>query len=112
MADIDIPSLPLAINYSPEAAELFARGEIEFDLYKCPDWPDLIDVARQQAPIYVHFGLTAGDGRLAMQDFAALAEMRAQTETQFINLHLVTHTTTQPEERQIVDQAVQEMYTD
>jgi|GEM_PF-3341121 len=31
-----------ALNYSPQAAVLLAEGRIEIDLYKCPDWSDLM----------------------------------------------------------------------
>ena len=49
-----------AINYSPQAGELLKQGKIEINLFKCPDWPELIQEASALAPVYVHFPLIAG----------------------------------------------------
>ncbi|HLV36123.1 MAG TPA: hypothetical protein VKY59_13445, partial [Spirillospora sp.] len=52
--------MKFALNYSPQAAELLRAGDIDIDLFKCPDWPHLIEQARQQRPVYIHFPLVAG----------------------------------------------------
>lgn len=81
--------MQFAINYSPEAAELYTEGVITFDMFKCPDWPDLIAQAQQLAPTYVHFPLHAG---LTADDLNARADDIAHwlntTDTYFVNTHL------------------------
>lgn len=79
--------MEFAINYSPQAAALVEAGTIHIDRFKCPDWPDLIAEARQIAPVYVHFALTAGGG-LANIDWAFIEQMLADTDTPYVNLHL------------------------
>jgi hypothetical protein len=54
----------LAINYSPQAAQLMAECRIEFDYFKCPDWPGMISEAQKLKPVAVHFTLIAGNGSL------------------------------------------------
>lgn len=76
------------LNYSRAAADLLTAGKISIDRFKCPNWPDLIDEARRVSPVYVHFDLTAGEGRLAKQDWNAIERLMVQTDTQFLNLHL------------------------
>ncbi len=78
----------LAINYSPEAARLLADGTVEVDLFKCPDWPDLIAEAATHKPIYVHFPLAAGLGTLAETDWATLDELLGQSDSHVVNVHL------------------------
>jgi uncharacterized protein (UPF0276 family) len=80
--------MQLAINYSPQAAQLYRSGAIQLDRFKLPNWDWLIDEARQVAPVYVHFDLIAGDGRLAGRDWAAIERQMRDTGTRFLNLHL------------------------
>lgn len=81
----------LAINYTPQAAALLDSGQIELDLYKCPDWPDLITQAQQQRPVYVHFPLHAGNGNMASADWALVDRLFNETDTAYINIHLAPH---------------------
>jgi len=78
----------LALNYSPQAAGLLQEGSVTFDLWKCPDWPDLIATAKEQLPVYIHFGLLAGRGDLDTVNWERIEELRAQTDTPYVNLHL------------------------
>lgn len=78
----------LAVNYSAEAARLLRRGEVEVDLFKCPDWPDVLAAAASLRPAYVHFPLRAGDGSLAGVDLERVAHLREETGTPFVNVHL------------------------
>lgn len=80
--------MKLAINYSLQAAELLTGGKIEVDLFKCPDWPNLIAAARPYRRVAVHFGLKAGSGRLKDTDWEAVAGWLEQTGTPYVNLHL------------------------
>jgi uncharacterized protein len=78
--------LKFAVNYSPEAAALLDEKRIDIDLYKCPNWDDLITTANQQRPVYVHFPLMTAYGRDV--DLEPVAKLRAQTQTLYINMHL------------------------
>ena len=86
----------LAVNYSPQAAALRLSGSLPIDLYKCPDWPDLIGeaVGSGEHPIYVHFPLVAGDGSLESVDWPRVERLLGETYTPFVNLHLAPHAKT------------------
>jgi len=43
--------MKLAINYSPQAADLLDEGKITFDLYKSTHWPEMISSAARQLPV-------------------------------------------------------------
>ncbi|MFO7900745.1 MAG: DUF692 family protein [Planctomycetota bacterium] len=78
----------LAVNYSPQAARLLAGGRIRFDLFKCPNWPHVIDEAARQHPVYVHFDFRAGRGVPGDTDWSQVDRMLAATETTHVNTHL------------------------
>ena len=80
----------LAVNYSPQAADLFREKKIRFDLFKCPDWDDLIADARAVMPVYVHFPLVTGQIKDA--DLARVENLLEDTLTPYVNVHL--HATT------------------
>lgn len=80
--------MQFALNYSPAAADLLRRGAIHIDLFKCPDWPDLVHEAQAVGPAYVHFPLVTGAGLLEAVDWRAVDQLLAVTDTAFINVHL------------------------
>ncbi len=80
--------MQFAINYSDDASELLQAGQIEVDLFKCPNWDDLIPIASQQRPVYVHFPLIAGQQRLGDVDWDGIQHRMETTATQFVNLHI------------------------
>lgn len=82
--------MKFALNYSPQAMELSREGAIHFDLFKCPDWPDLIAIAQQWRPVYVHFPLLAGQNNLDKVGIDAITHWLNTTETQFVNTHIAT----------------------
>ena len=86
-----------AINYSPQAADLSKQGEIEIDLFKCPDWPELIEEASALAPVYVHFPLVAGHPSLYKTDWRNVERVLEQTNTPFVNVHLEVITEVYPQ---------------
>ncbi len=93
----DTERTKLAVNYSPQAATLRLSGDLPIDLYKCPDWPDLIGEATGEdraQPVYVHFPLVAGDGSLENVDWPRVARLLDETHTPFVNLHLAPHAKT------------------
>lgn len=75
-----------AVNYSPAATVLLQAGRIDVDLLKVPDWPELIREARAFRQVYVHFPLEAGNAA-PMPDLEAVARLREETGTAFVNLH-------------------------
>jgi uncharacterized protein (UPF0276 family) len=82
--------LELAINYSTQVAELLNEGAVRVDRLKCADWPDMIRDAVSLRPAYVHFPLEAGlrQQRYAL-DLDVVSQMRSQTNTPFVNTHLI-----------------------
>src|SRR5262245_61717401 len=82
--------MQLSVNYSLEADQLLREGKITFDRFKCADWPDMIETAKKLLPVYVHFPLDAGSRTGRPPNFAGADEMARQTDTPYVNLHLVT----------------------
>ncbi|HEX7555381.1 MAG TPA: DUF692 family protein [Leptolinea sp.] len=81
--------MKLAVNYSPQAADLLQKGQIQFDLFKTPNWHDMVAEASAQLPVYVHFDLTVGDGRLSEVDWPEVEDFLSKTGTEIVNLHVV-----------------------
>lgn len=77
-----------SLNYSTEMDELLREGAIQVDRIKCAEWPDMIAAAQKIAPVYVHFRLLAGQGLLTGAQLDAVAKMRDETDTPFINTHI------------------------
>ncbi|NQU43101.1 DUF692 family protein [bacterium] len=80
--------MKFAINYSPAADTLLRQKRISLDLYKCPDWPDLIDEARRRLPAYVHFPFRAGKRDLHLVDWRKIDLLLQTTGTRHVNVHL------------------------
>lgn len=88
--------MKFALNYSPQAVQLYQSGQIQVDLFKCPAWPDLISEAMDVGLVYVHFPLRVGDGagnainvetnRPAV--WQPIERILLQTGTRYVNLHL------------------------
>lgn len=78
----------LAVNYSPQAAALLERGVVDFDLFKCPPWPEVIRAARRHRPVFVHFDHRAGQGPPEEEAVGETARLLAATATPFANTHL------------------------
>lgn len=77
-----------ALNYSPQAADLLRQKTLTIDLFKCPDWPDIIAEARTQRPVYVHFPLVAGEHNIEQVGLERVADLRASTHTPYVNTHI------------------------
>lgn len=78
----------LAVNYSPALADLVASGRVELDLFKLPDWDELIDEASTVRPVYVHFPVELGATRLGV-DLDRCLRLMEQTSTSLLNAHVV-----------------------
>ncbi len=80
--------MKFAINYSPQAEKLWRQGKIQVDLFKCPDWPDLVAQVSQMHQVYVHCALYAGRGLMDKVDLDQLQHWLDSTDTLVINTHL------------------------
>ena len=81
-------SMKLAINYSPHAIDLHISQRINVDLFKCPDWSDLIEDLQDKCALYVHFGLIAGRGGLDDERLDQIEGLLDKTGTRYVNTHL------------------------
>ncbi len=98
--------MKFAINYSPQAEQLWRAGKIQVDLFKCPDWHDLVSQVGAIHKVYVHCSLFAGRGRLANVDFATLQGWLDTTDTLVINTHLILRASDFPPGEVISDELV------
>ncbi len=88
--------MKFAVNYSKPARKFLKTGQIHFDLYKLPCWPDVVEKTAPEYPGYIHFPLkvTGGDGTIrdtetkAPVDFARIEHFLTQTRTPLVNVHL------------------------
>jgi hypothetical protein len=99
--------MKLAVNYSPQSSQLFREGVIKLDLFKCPDWPDLVEAARKEQATYVHFSLATLTHNLAEANWQEISYLLALTGTQNINLHLLTEPTLDPDNPTETKNAIQ-----
>ncbi|RLL42791.1 DUF692 family protein [Oceanobacillus piezotolerans] len=82
--------MKFAMNYSEEAKKLVDTGKITIDMFKCPDFDEnLIDRAKESKEVYVHFDVNAGDHRLDKVDWGKVEKLAKETNTPFINMHMV-----------------------
>lgn len=90
-----------AVNYSRPLADLVRAERVPLDLYKCPAWPDLVEEASAQRPVYIHFPLGIGHGidtafdseQNTPIDWAARIDpLLERTRTPLVNLHLAVST--------------------
>ncbi len=83
--------MKLAINYSPQAADLLSKGLIEIDYFKCAGLPDLVEKASTYTQVVVHLNLDAGPGEVKDMEWDAITELINQTKTPYVNLHLAPY---------------------
>lgn len=82
--------MELAVNFSPQAAELLRSGQIDFDLFKTPNWHDMVEEAMNYHPVYVHFDLNVGLGKITGIDWAEVEAFMNKTGTEMVNVHVVS----------------------
>jgi len=80
--------MKFAVNYSREAARLVERGDIEVDLFKCPDLPEHLSEMTALRPGYIHFPFRAGTGCTDSADWDRVEHMVDSTDTPHVNMHL------------------------
>lgn len=80
-------SARLAVNYSHEAAALVASGSISVDLFKVPDWDELITEAADAHDVYVHFAHQIGAAR-ERPELERSSRLMTATKTRSLNVHV------------------------
>ena len=80
--------MKLAVNYSEAAVYLIDKGDANVDLFKVPDWDDLIEEAQELRPVSVHFPFHVGAARESV-DLDRAAGQMSRTGTESLNLHVV-----------------------
>jgi uncharacterized protein (UPF0276 family) len=101
--------MKLAVNYSPQAADLIRAGQIKFDLFKTPNWQSMVADASILLPVYVHFDLSVGDGRLESVDWGEVQAFLDETNTSLVNLHVVSTPDLDPCNQTQVDDALDQI---
>ena len=81
-------SIALAVNYSPQARELALQKAVDFDLFKCPDWPQVLSDAGRDHRTYIHHDLMAGQGQPGADDIDGIGAALESTQTPFVNTHV------------------------
>jgi uncharacterized protein (UPF0276 family) len=89
--------MKFALNYSPQAAVLLKAGKIQIDLFKCPDWDDLVTEAAQFLPVYVHFPFQAGQQDVNQARFEKVKAWLDRTGTYYVNTHVSVQRTALPD---------------
>lgn len=64
-------------------ALLVESGAIDVDLFKCPDWPDLLKQVSALRPCYAHFDFRAGRDLMGAVDWRRLTRLHCLQETQY-----------------------------
>ncbi len=100
--------MKFAINYSPQAEKLWRDGRIQVDLFKCPDWLDLVAQVGAIHDAYVHCALITWRGELDNVDFDLLQHWLDTTETLVINTHFALAKSDFAPDCQITPEAVVE----
>jgi hypothetical protein len=81
----------LVVNYSPQAADLLQKGQIDFELWKCSPLGSIAGTHLAEGTgkgAYVHFSFDAGRADLLKSDWDEVERVLDQTGTPFINVHL------------------------
>ncbi len=86
-----------AVNFSEESKLLTRDKIIKPDLFKCPDWPELIQEALKINPVYVHFDIKLGSKRFSKINWGQVESLLDLTNTQYVNAHLSFPKTNDPE---------------
>lgn len=97
--------MKLAVNYSTQSAALAAEGVIDFDLYKCTEWPEMLAIATER-PAYTHFPFLAGRHDLERISPARIDEILATTATTYLNIHIAPHSAEFPHGGEAMFEAV------
>ncbi|HNT54302.1 MAG TPA: DUF692 family protein [Anaerolineaceae bacterium] len=104
--------MKFAVNYSHAAADLLDAGQIDFDLFKFPDWPDFVPQNGLARAPYVHYTLMTGNGTQAGVNWDMITALRARTASPLVNSHLMAPESLDPADPAQVEAAIQGMVQD
>ena len=88
--------MKLAINYSPEAADLVRKNKINLDYFKTPPWMWMVEEAQPLRPVRIHFPLRVGDGSITNINIPEIKDYMARTGTHYLNVHFSVKTDDYP----------------
>ncbi len=102
--------MKFALNYSEPASILLRDKKIQIDLFKAPDWPELIPLVIEQHPTYIHFSLSTCDGSIPTANYAFIENSLKSTATEYVNVHLNAPRDLNPSDAGAVQNAIAMMY--
>jgi len=88
--------MKFAVNYSTDLSKLILEDNLAIDLIKCPDWDGIIIEARKLLPVYVHFDILVGIGKVKNLKWDKIHHLMELTNTEHINCHLVANSDIDP----------------
>ena len=89
--------MKFAVNYSVGLSNYLKNDPLNVDMIKCPEWEGLLMEARKLKPIYIHFDILVGIGRVQHLDWNKIHYLMQLTSTPHLNCHLVTTRDTDPD---------------
>lgn len=104
--------MKFALNYSEPASILLQQKQINIDLFKAPDWPELIPIVSEQHPVYIHFSLSTCDQSIPTANWSFIEKVIAETETNHVNIHLNAPRGLDTSSPAVIQQAVDQMLSE
>jgi len=89
--------MKFAVNYSVGLANCLKKDDFHVDLIKCPEWDGLLMEARKIRPVYIHFDILVGIGKVQTLNWKKIHQLMELTSTPHLNCHLVTSRDTDPD---------------
>ena len=99
--------MKLAVNASAPLHRQLSLGAVQVDLIKCPEWDNIVNVAKLLSPVYIHFEIVIGNDSVKQLDFGLIKRFLETTETPHLNVHLTGDgqllSSSQKDQQQLVD---------
>lgn len=89
--------MKFAVNYSVGLSNCLKEDGFQVDLIKCPEWDGLLMEARKIKPVYIHFDILVGIGKVQALNWKKIHQLMELTSTPHLNCHLVTSRDTDPD---------------
>ncbi len=104
--------MKFALNYSEPASILLHQKQIFIDLFKAPDWPELIPIVSDQHPVYIHFSLSTCDQSIPTANWGFIEKVVAETETNHVNIHINAPRDLDPNSTAAFQQSIDQMLSE
>lgn len=104
--------MKFALNYSEPASILLQQKLINFDLFKAPDWPELIPIVSDQHSVYIHFSLSTCDQSIPTTNWGFIEKVLAETETNHVNIHINAPRNLDPSSTSVIQQSIDQMLSE